>query len=480
MVPIMVHFFLAALISALGIMFAAWLSRDRARRFADAVMQQADREAEGIRHAAELETMKGARQLAEVRHSQEQELARAEERLKSREKQFSEQLANLKRREGTLSNREAELERVAEMTRDEARAQLMEKMEVELTQRQHARLAEAEEQADVQAARVIATAIGRLAVPCVSEATVTTVPLPSDEMKGRIIGREGRNIRAFEAATGVNVLIDDTPSAVVLSGMDPIRKHIAKYALTELVVDGRIHPTRIEEAVKRAREGVDEEVRLAGERAAMKAGVHGLHSELIRHLGLLNFRFSYGQNVLEHSIEVSSLLGMMCAELGLDEQLGRRIGLLHDVGKAISHERGGTHAQVGADLARKCGEDEKTANGIACHHDEIVPTTIEGSLCGTADALSGARPGARMEAVDSYVKRIGKLEALAKEHPGVKQAYAVQAGRELRVMVEPTEIDDAEATALAHRLAKQVQATLTYPGKIRVVVMRERRSVVYA
>ena len=456
------------------------LGRKKGEKVANALIKQADHEAEQLRHQAEVETLNQQRELTEARHTQERELAVAAERLKLREKQLAEQLEAIKKRENSVGNWEAELSRIAQLTPEEARAKLMQQVEEEAAHQLADRLADTKAHADREAARILATAINRLAVPSVSEATVTTIPLPSDEMKGRIIGREGRNIRTFENLTGVNVLIDDTPSTVVLSGMDPIRKHIAKHALTDLIIDGRIHPTRIEEAVRRAEEGVEQEVLAAGERAAFKAGVTGLAPELIRHLGLLNFRFSYGQNVLGHSLEVSALLGMMCAELGIDEELGRRIGLLHDIGKAVTHERGRTHAKAGADLARRHKENEAVVNGIACHHNEVEPITVEGSLCGAADALSAGRPGARLEAVDSYIQRTKKLEQLALDCSGVERAYALQAGRELRVIVEPSQVDDSGATALARHLAKTIEQTLTYPGKIRITVMRDKQATSYA
>lgn len=471
---------LLLVIGGVSLWLAVALSRNKGQKVADALVQQADREAEALRHKTELEALKLQQELNEARHQQEREFAIATERLTAGEKRLSEQAGALKKREQAIGNREAELARVADLSPEEARQKLMQQVELEQARQIELRIAEAKAEANEQAARILSTAINRLAISCVSEATVTTVPLPSDEMKGRIIGREGRNIRMFETLTGVNVLIDDTPSAVVLSGMDPIRKHIAKQALTDLVVDGRIHPTRIEEAVKRAQDNVDDEVQTAGTRAALKAGVHGLNGELIRHLGLLNFRFSYGQNVLEHSLEVSQLLGMMCAELGLDEALGRRIGLLHDIGKAVTHERGKTHALAGADLAGRSSESEAVANGIACHHNEIEPTTVEGSLCGAADALSASRPGARMEAIDSYIQRIKKLEELALECPGVERAYALQSGRELRVIVQPAEVDDSGAITLARHLAQEIEKTLTYPGKIRITVMRDKQAISYA
>lgn len=339
---------------------------------------------------------------------------------------------------------------------------------------------EAEEEAEKAAQTIIATAINRLAVSCVSEVTISTVAIPNEEMKGRIIGREGRNIRSLERATGVNFIIDDTPGAVVLSGFDPIRKHIAKVALTELIQDGRIHPTRIEEVVEKAAINVQKQIKQYGEDAAVRAGVMNLHPELTMMLGKLKFRYSYGQNVLDHSLEVAHLMGLMAAELGLDIQLAKRIGLLHDFGKAVSHEVEGSHAIVGHDFAIKYGESKDVANGIGCHHYEMEPITVEGSLCSTADAISASRSGARIEAVEEYVKRLKRLEDIAFEFPGIDKAYAMQAGREVRVVVLPDMVDDDGVVNLARDLTKRIEGELSYPGKIKVTVIREKRVVEYA
>lgn len=339
---------------------------------------------------------------------------------------------------------------------------------------------EAEEESEKEASKIIATAINRLAVRCVSEATVNTVSIPNEEMKGRIIGREGRNIRSLERATGINFIIDDTPGAVVLSGFDPIRMHIAKLSLAELIQDGRIHPTRIEEVVEKTKLDMQKLIKQHGEDAALRAGAINLHPELVILLGKLKFRFSYGQNILDHSLEVSHLMGMMAAELGLDIRLAKRIGLLHDMGKAVSHEIEGSHAVIGHDLAIKYGESKEVANGIGCHHYEMNAMTIEGSLCSAADAISASRQGARSEPVEEYVKRLKKLEALAMEFPGVEKAYAMQAGREVRVVVMPDIIDDNGVVILARDLTKRIERDLSYPGKIRVTVIREKRFVEYA
>ena len=341
-------------------------------------------------------------------------------------------------------------------------------------------ISEAREESEKEASKIIATAINRLAVPCVSEATVNTVAIPNEEMKGRIIGREGRNVRALERATGINFVIDDTPNAVVLSGFDPVRMQIAKMALTDLVQDGRIHPTHIEEAVERAKLNVQKLIKKYGEDAALRAGAMNLHPEIITLLGKLKFRFSYGQNILDHSLEVSHLMGMMAAELGLDIRVAKRIGLLHDMGKAVSHEIEGSHAIIGHDLALKYGETKDVANGIGCHHGEIEPITVEGSLCNPADAISASRHGARSEPVEEYVKRLKRLEDMACEFAGVEKAYAMQAGREIRVVVLPDEVDDDGVLNLARNLTKRIEQDLRYPGKIKVTVIREKRIVEYA
>ena len=339
---------------------------------------------------------------------------------------------------------------------------------------------EAEEEADYHASRIIATAIQRLAVPCVSEATVNTVALPSEDLKGRIIGREGRNIRALEQATGITFIIDDTPGAVVLSGFDPVRMQVAKMALTELLQDGRIHPSRIEEVVEKAQNNIGKLIKQHGTDAALRIGAVNMHPELITLLGKLKFRFSYGQNILDHSLEVAHLMGLMAAELGLDIACAKRIGLLHDVGKALSYEMEGSHAIIGHDMALKYGETKEVANGIGCHHFEMEATTVEGSLCSAADAISASRQGARSEPVDEYIKRLKRLEDIAVDYPGVDKAYAMQAGREIRVVVHPEQIDDAGTITLAKDLTKRIEQELNYPGKIKVTVIREKRAVEYA
>ena len=344
----------------------------------------------------------------------------------------------------------------------------------------HRMKSELEQNVTKEAASILATAINRMALPCVSETAITTLSLPNADMKGRIIGREGRNIRALEEATGVNIVIDDTPNAVVISGFDPVRKHIAKAALSELIQDGRIHPTRIEEAVIKATAAVEKEIVELGRSAGAEVGVLNLAPELITLLGKLHFRYSYGQNGLQHSIEVGLIMGSIAAELQLDIALAKRMGLLHDIGKSLSNEVEGSHAIVGYEMAMKYGESEDVATGIGCHHDEMAPTTIEASLVSAADAISGGRPGARNEDVEKYLRRIRKLEEISCQYEGVEKAYAMQAGREIRVIVAADKLNDAQTMNLARKLAYKIEDELTYPGKIKVTVIREKRAVEYA
>ncbi|MEM1283123.1 MAG: ribonuclease Y [Chlamydiota bacterium] len=432
----------------------------------------------------------------------EDRLKKREDNLENRMNLVEKKLTDLERREAVLlSLREQvendkktldkqssflieEIEKLSGLSATEAKNLLMDKLTAEVKGEAanfiRKTVKEAEEQAEEQASRIIGTAINRLAVPCVSQTTVNAVTLPHEDVKGKIIGREGRNIRTLERATGVNFVIDDTPNTVVLSGFDPVRLYVAKTALEELVNDGRIHPTKIEDAVDRAKYHTQKEIKHAGEDAALRAGMMNLHPEIISLIGKLKFRQSYGQNILEHSLEVSHLMGLMAGELGLDVNLAKRIGLLHDMGKAVTHEIEGTHAVIGHDLALKYGETPEVANGIGCHHFEMEAKTIEGSLCNSADAISASRPGARIEAVGEYIKRLKRLEAIAYEFPGIEKAYALQAGRELRIFVLPDMIDDDGVVNLARDLTKRIERDLSYPGKIKVSVTREKQIVEYA
>lgn len=389
-----------------------------------------------------------------------------------------------KKYEGLIENQKLQLEKISGLTTDEAKELLLQTMEDE-ARHDGAKMvkritSEAKEAADKESKKIMAVAIQRYAGDFIAERTVSVVPLPSDEMKGRIIGREGRNIRALEAETGIDLIIDDTPEAVILSGFNPVRREVARLSLEKLIADGRIHPARIEEVVKAVEKEVDQIIKDAGDQAAFDLGVHGIDGELIKVLGRLKYRTSYAQNVLQHSVEVGFLCGVMAAELGLNEKLAKRMGLLHDIGKAVDHEVEGPHATIGADLARKYGESEDVVQGIGAHHEDIPPTTVYDLLVQAADSLSGARPGARKELLENYVKRLEELEAIANSFEGVENSYAIQAGRELRVIVEGDIVRDEDAVVMSGDIAKQIEDTLTFPGQIRVTVIRETRAVGYA
>jgi ribonuclease Y len=377
-----------------------------------------------------------------------------------------------------------ELERVASLTADEAKQQLVAEVEVEAramaARRMHEIEAEMQAEADRRSRKILATTIQRIASDYVAETTVSVVPLPSDDMKGRIIGREGRNIRALEQATGVDLIVDDTPEAIMVSGFDPVRREVARRALLKLMQDGRIHPARIEEVVAKTQTELEQIMREEGERVAYEANVPGLHPDLIRLLGRLKFRTSYGQNVLAHSLEVSLISAAIAAELGADINVAKTAGLLHDIGKAVDHEVEGPHALIGADIARRLGRSAKIVHAIAAHHNEEEPQTVEAFIVAAADAISGARPGARREMVESYIKRLEALEGVANSFKGVEKSFAIQAGREVRILVRPDGIDDLGATRLARDVARKIEETLEYPGQIKVTVIRETRSVDYA
>ncbi|MDD6772070.1 ribonuclease Y [Inconstantimicrobium porci] len=381
-------------------------------------------------------------------------------------------------------NQKAELERISNMSCEEAKQLLLDEVNKEIKHDVAVMIKEVEtkakEEADKRSREIITTAIQRCAADHVSETTVHVVNLPNDEMKGRIIGREGRNIRTLETLTGVDLIIDDTPEAVILSSFDPIRREIAKIALEKLIVDGRIHPARIEEMVERAKKEVDDDIKEEGEQATFETGVHGLHPELIKLLGRLKYRTSYGQNVLKHSIEVSYLAGLMASELGLDVNTAKRAGLLHDIGKVVDQEYEGPHAIIGGDLAKKYRESAVIVNAIAAHHGDVEMISLEAVLVQAADAISAARPGARRETLEAYIKRLEKLEEIANSYDGVDKSYAIQAGREIRIMVKPDHVDDAGAVEMARDMVKTIEQQLEYPGQIKVNIIRETRAVEYA
>ena len=430
------------------------------------------------------------------------EVQKSERRIMQKEENIDRKLENIEKRENNLTKREqsmndkhreidsyiakqvAELEKISGYTREEAREILLKEVEGDIRKDASEMIVrienEAREEGDKRAREIITTAIQRYAADQVTESTVSVVSLPNDDMKGRIIGREGRNIRAIETLTGVDLIIDDTPEAVILSGFDPVRREIAKIALEKLIIDGRIHPARIEEMVQKATKEVNNIIKEEGERACFETGVHNLHPELVKLLGRLKYRTSYGQNVLQHSIEVATLAGMMAEELGLDPKLARRGGLLHDIGKSIDHEVEGTHVEIGVNICKKYKESWKVINAVEAHHGDVEPSTLESMLVAAADALSAARPGARRETLESYIKRLENLEHIANSTKGVDKSYAIQAGREIRVAVKPNQVKDDEVPMLAREIAKKIEAELEYPGQIKVNVIRETKATEYA
>jgi ribonuclease Y len=469
-----------------------------ARKQSEAIRREAEIQAKDdalqARTELEREAREQRRDLQEFEKrlaSQEASLERRVETVESRVKEMEQRDAVVRERErqadetrqtlarATEENRIA-LERAAGMTREEAKSTLLNEMMAETKHEAAKRIRLVEEEArleaDRRAKRVVAIAIERLAGEFVAERTISVINLPNDDMKGRIIGREGRNIRAIEAATGVDLIVDDTPEAVVISCHNPIRREIARVALEKLISDGRIHPGRIEEVVRKAEHEVEEAIREAGQKALFEVGVHGVHPELIKLLGMLKYRYSYAQNVLAHSIEAAFICGLMATELGLNAKQARRAALLHDIGKSLTHEVDGSHALIGADIARKYGESAKICNAIAAHHEEVKAETILAPLVDAADALSGARPGARREVLESYVRRLEDLERISNSFSGVEKSFAVQAGREIRILVEPSKVDDDQAVVLARDVARKIENEMTYPGQIKVTVIRETRA----
>jgi len=455
------------------------------------MLAKAREEAVKVRQAAEADS-----------RERRYELQRLERRFNQKEERLDRKLESVERREQSLAAREKEvedinvqleeirskqlhqLELVSGMSSEDAKQQLLQAVELEIGEEASRRVREWEErikdEVDGKAREILATTIQRCATDVVSETTVSVVPLPSDDMKGRLIGREGRNIRALEQATGVDLIIDDTPEAVTISSFDSVRREVARVALNNLILDGRIHPARIEEVVERAKSEVEATIRNEGEQAARQAGVQGLHQELIKLLGRLKFRTSYGQNVLTHSLEVMHLAGMLAAEIGFDVGQAKKAGLLHDIGKAVDHEVEGPHATIGADLVRQWDKSPEIAQAIEEHHGEANTTSALGFIIATADAISGSRLGARRESIEQYLKRIEALENVADGFPGVEKAFAIQAGREVRILVKPEQVDDLGAMRLARDIVKKIEETLDYPGQIKVTVMRETRAVDYA
>ncbi|MBA3366935.1 MAG: ribonuclease Y, partial [Actinobacteria bacterium] len=476
---------------------------DTTRRNRDAILEQAQREAEAIRREAQIEAREGsvkfrAESEEELRERRSQ-IGKVEERLNSRDEEIERRLTEVSRREQGLADREThakelqeelkqareqelrELERISGMTIDEAKGHMLERSE-ELVRHELAKSVrqleeEARNEAKRRARNLVADALQRVAASHAAETTVSLVELPSDDMKGRIIGREGRNIRALESLTGVEIIIDDTPNAVVLSSFDGVRREVAKITLAKLIEDGRIHPARIEEMYYQSKAELDEHMVQAGEQAVFEANCGEFHEELVKILGRLRFRTSYGQNVLKHTLEVVHLAGIMATELGASTKTVKRAALLHDLGKAMTHEVEGSHALISAQYAKRYGETQHVVHPIEAHHYEVQPQTVEAVLLIAADAISASRPGARGESLENYIKRLGALEELASKKKGVEKVYALQAGREIRVMVKPTEVDDDGAVLLSHEIAREIEDQLEYPGQVKVTVIRESRAI---
>ncbi|MEG0969850.1 MAG: ribonuclease Y [Acidaminococcaceae bacterium] len=470
------------------------------------IVQDAEKTGEAKRKEALLEAKEEIHRLRSdmERENKERrsELQRSERRLVQKEENLDKKLDSYEKKEEHLITQETklrdsqdkvdalygkqivELERLAGLSADEAKKELLDNVADDIRHETAVLIKDLEQQAkdeaDKKAREIISMAIQRCAADHVAETTVSVVTLPNDEMKGRIIGREGRNIRTLETLTGIDLIIDDTPEAVIISGFDPVRREVARTALEKLINDGRIHPARIEEMVEKAQKEVEQKIKEAGEQATFETGVHGLHPELIKLLGRLKYRTSYGQNVLKHAIEVSHLAGLMASELGVDVMLAKRAGLLHDIGKAVDHEMEGSHVEIGGDIAKKYRESDLIINSIMAHHGDIEPTSVEAVLVAAADAISAARPGARRETLESYLKRLTRLEEISESFEGVEKCFAVQAGREIRIMVKPELVDDDTAVLLARDIAKKIESEMEYPGQIKVIIIRETRAVDYA
>lgn len=475
---------------------------DSAERSAARILNEADRRQKEILVEAKEEAIRFRKEAESELRERRNEVQRSERRVVQKEENLDRKLESLEQRQRNLQNKERdleearkslltleeerkqELEKLSNLTAGEAREMLLAQVELEIRDEANRRLREIEQEvkegADEKARRIIATTMQRLTTEVVSESTVSVVPLPSEDMKGRIIGREGRNIRALEHVTGVDVIIDDTPDAVTLSSFDPVRREVARIALTKLLTDGRIHPARIEEMAEKARKEVESSIKEAGEQACVEASVPGLHPEIVRTLGRLKYRYSYGQNQLRHAVETANLAAMIAHELGANVEVARRGGLLHDLGKAIDHDVEGTHAAIGGELARRHGVHPGVIHCIEAHHEEVEPGSTEAVITIVADAISGSRPGARRESLEHYFKRLEALETVANSFPGVEKSFAIQAGREVRIIVKPEEVDDLGAQRMAKEIGKRIQESLDYPGQVKVTVIRERRSVEYA
>lgn len=477
-------------------------AEDRAREIIDEALKAAEtKKRESLLEVKE-ESVKTRNELEKETKERRAELQRYERRVLSKEEALDKKTEQIERREASFNAQEEklakrraeveqlsakrlqELERISGLTSEQAKEYLLKTVEDDV-KHETAKLvkemeARAKEEADKKAKDYVVTAIQRCAADHVAETTISVVPLPSDEMKGHIIGREGRNIRMLETMTGVELIIDDTPEAVVLSSFDPIRREVARIALEKLIVDGRIHPARIEEMVEKAQKEVDTKIREEGEAATLEVGVHGLHPELVRLLGRMKFRSSYGQNALKHSIEVAQLSGLLAGEIGVDVRLAKRAGLLHDIGKSIDHEMEGSHIQIGVELCRKYKESATVINAVESHHGDVEPTSLIACIVQAADTISAARPGARRETLETYTNRLKQLEDIANSYKGVEKSFAIQAGREIRVMVVPDQVDEASMVLMARDIAKQIEASLEYPGQIKVNVIRESRVTDYA
>lgn len=502
------------LVSAIIFLFVGYIIRKKvseskigsAEEAAKKILEDANKEAENIKKEeivkAKEEIINARNELEEEIRERRSDVQQQEKRLIQKEENLEKKIYNVEQKEKQLEKREDsleleeqeiqklkdseldELERIARLSEEEAKAQLLAKLDEKLVTEKAERIKNMEEQikekSEETAKNVITYSIQKCAADHTSEATVSIVALPNDDMKGRIIGREGRNIKALETLTGVDFIIDDTPEAVVISGFDPLRREVARIALEKLINDGRIHPSKIEEMVEKAKEELSKTIKEEGERAAMEAGVINLHPDIINLLGKLKYRTSYGQNVLMHSIEVSNVARIMADELGLDVKLARRAGLLHDIGKALDHDMEGTHVEIGVDILKKYKEDPKVINAVEAHHGDVEPQTPEALLVQAADSISASRPGARRETLDAYIKRLEQLESIADSFDGVEKSYAIQAGREIRIIVKPEKISDDEMTLIARQIAEKIEQEMEYPGQIKVNMIREKRVVDYA